>query len=521
MISVMLMAVSLLVGQSGVSSTLDINQVKIGETATATVTYTIPAGSPASVKVLDALVYAEYQYGNRANFTLVKRIDSTDSQGRRVAIFHTSYKFVTGDPVGKWTVRSKFRDQTGGWFIDSFNQPLTILKADGTPPPAPTGSTGSTGTTGVTGSTAATGSSGSTGSTGVTGTTSATGTTGATGSTAATGSTGSTGPVTPPATGDWLSTKANKIVKSDGSVWMGRGANLMDTRGCAACASVTTRSRVDEVKRRLDELVKWGANFVRLTLESEAGSSYANYKPITEDPQYLADIKEIADYAATKPGLYIEVSLWVDSTFSTTPVAGWPTAQTIEVWKILAATLKDNPRVMFGIVNEPQMNFGGTYDAQVWTAMNNAVQAIRDTEARLGAKQHIVVVQGVGGWSRILKYYLNHPIAAGNGANVAYEVHVYDAASEFKSMFEDPSLILPVIIGEFAPASGYMTLAETQLMMDKADALRVPWLAWAFHMRCPPNMLVDNSNWGCGVGMTLTPTEWGQQVKTQLAKPLP
>jgi hypothetical protein len=301
---------------------------------------------------------------------------------------------------------------------------------------------------------------------------------------------------------------------------MGRGANLMDTRGCAACASVTGPERVTEVKRRMDELVRWGANFIRLTLESELNAPYANYRPITQDSQYLADIKSITDYAATKPGLYIEVSLWIDSSFSTTPRVGWPTAQTIETWKILTTTLKDNPRVMFGLVNEPQNNFDGSYDVQAWTAMNNCVQAIRDTEAAIGSKQHIVVVQGLGGWSRILKYYLTHPIAAGQGKNVAYEVHVYDPVSEFKVMFEDPSLILPVIIGEYGPATGYMSMADTQTLMTRAEALKVPYLAWAFHQRCPPNLIVDIAGYGCGINMTLTPTPWGQQLKNQLAIPL-
>lgn len=395
-----------------------------------------------------------------------------------------------------WTIRTKYQNQTGSWITGESTLLLSVVKP-GTvtqpPVPAPTGSTG---------------------------------TTGATGPTAPTATTGVTGPTSQPPVvvypqGEWLGTAGSKIVKSDGTIWMGRGANLMDTRGCAACASVTTHSRVDEVKRRLDLLSSWGANFIRLTLESQANSSYANYRPVSQDPQFLADIKEICDYAMTKPGLYVEVSLWIDSSFSISPVAGWPTAGTIAEWKILVGALKDNPRVMFGLVNEPQQNYSGTYDAQVWTAMNNAIQAIRDTETALGSQKHLIAVQGTGGWSRFLKYYTTHPITAGGGANVIYEVHVYDPATEFKTMFEDPSFILPVIIGEFGPATGYMTLAETQLLMDRAEALKVPYLAWAFHQRCPPNLLVDTVGYGCGINMTLTPSPWGQQLKTQFSKPLP
>ncbi len=54
-------------------------------------------------------------------------------------------------------------------------------------------------------------------------------------------------------------------------------------------------------------------------------------------------------------------------------------------------------------------------------------------------------------------------------------------------------------------------------LMARAETAGVSYLAWTFHMRCPPNLLVDNSNGGCGVGMTLTPTDWGTQLKTRLA----
>lgn len=383
-----------------------------------------------------------------------------------------------------WTLRNKYRIQNGSWSTDSTAKVIFTVVKEGTittPPPAPTGPTGVTGTSGPT---------------------------------------GVTGPLPAPVVGEWLSTKANKIVKSDGTVWMGRGANLFDTRGCNACS--TKAPNVDEVKRRIDEIVKWGGTFIRLALESGLDSSLVNYRPITQDAQYLADIKTITDYVMTKPGLYMEVSLWIDSSFSNTPVVGWPTATTIETWKILTKTLNANPRLMFGLVNEPQNNFSGSYDAQCWTAMNNTVQAIRDVEASLGTTRHLIAVQGTRAWSRILTYYMTHPITAGGGANIVYETHVYDGQADFNELFVNPSQVLPVIIGEFGPVDwAGMFLPDTQAMMDKADALKVPWLAWSFHGRCPPNLIVDNSSGGCGVGMVLNPTPWGQQVKTQLAKPLP
>ena len=46
----------------------------------------------------------------------------------------------------------------------------------------------------------------------------------------------------------------------------------------------------------------------------------------------------------------------------------------------------------------------------------------------------------------------------------------------------------------------------------------LPWTAWAFHMRCPPNLIVDSSGGGCGVGIELDPTPWGAVLKDRIAK---
>lgn len=74
-----------------------------------------------------------------------------------------------------------------------------------------------------------------------------------------------------------------------------------------------------------------------------------------------------------------------------------------------------------------------------------------------------------------------------------------------------------MVIGEFGPSG--MTEANAVALMASAEAHGVPYLAWTFHMRCPPNLIVDDSNGGCGGGMTLTPTSWGTALKTRLATP--
>jgi len=312
----------------------------------------------------------------------------------------------------------------------------------------------------------------------------------------------------------WLHTSGNHIYTADDQVWKGRGANLHDTRSCNACT--WSAPDVGEVKRRADELIdNWGANFVRLDLESYASADgRTHWAGLLVDSAYFDDIKEIVAYITAKAGVYVLASLWVDPTFTN---MGWPTASTIDEWVALAGAFLDNPKVLYGLCNEPQSNFDGSLDSQVWTAMNDAVAAIRTVEDNAGKPHHIITAQGTGGWSRRLDYYVTHPITAGGGANIAYEVHVYDPQSSFQSEWVTPAQSIPVVIGEYGPASGYMTEADCTALMQQARTNNVPHLAWTFHMRCDPSLLVDNSGGGCGVGMTLTPTSWGNVLKTGLA----
>jgi len=292
-------------------------------------------------------------------------------------------------------------------------------------------------------------------------------------------------------------------------VFRGRGANIHDTRSCNACT--WSAPDVAEVQRRIDLLVDgWGANFMRLTLESYASADgRTHWQGLREDSAYLNDVVTIVDYIGSKPGAYVMVSLWIDPTFTT---EGWPSSETAEVWRSLVGAIGGKSHVMFGLVNEPENNFDGSQDAQVWQSMNDTVQAIRDEESQLGIPHHVVAVQGTGAWARRLEYYVSHPITAGGGENIAYEVHVYDPASAYQSMFVDPAQTLPVIIGEFGTEA-------PETLMDLATANDIPHLAWTFHMRCPPNLLVDNSSAGCGSGMTLEPSSWGTTIKDRFALP--
>ena len=57
--------------------------------------------------------------------------------------------------------------------------------------------------------------------------------------------------------------------------------------------------------------------------------------------------------------------------------------------------------------------------------------------------------------------------------------------------------------------------------MTQAESLQIPYTGWTFHMRCPPNLLIDHSGGGCGVGMNLEPTSWGTLLRNQLTDTTP
>jgi len=325
----------------------------------------------------------------------------------------------------------------------------------------------------------------------------------------------------------WLATSGNHIVSSDGNIWVGRGANLQDTRSCGAGTSVAGSPLTDddtglnEVKRRVDALTgEWNASFIRLTLESRRGQD--NY---LNDANYRSLVKQIVDYIGTKPGVYVLVSIWLDPSLD---AKGLPTDATNKILDQLARDFYGNSHVMFGVSNEPEENYDGAQDAQVWDRMNSAVATIRAAEASLGSNRHIVTVQGTREWARDLSYYVTHPITAGNGVNVAYETHVYNSPSDYDSLFVAPGKTLPVILGEFGPINDEFhkaNLDDIQTLMNKANDSQISYLAWTFHQDCSPNLISDKpgQSWSKnaeidGLGMPLNPTDFGTLLKNDLQK---
>jgi hypothetical protein len=325
----------------------------------------------------------------------------------------------------------------------------------------------------------------------------------------------------------WLTTKGNKIVTSDGKPFHGRGANLHDTRSCNACTY--SPPNPDGLVKWSDELIdNWHANFIRFLLEAyPSAGGRTQWKSLVDDPGYYKDIQTVVNHMTSKPGVYVMVTLFLDPSMVPDGQmhAEWPTDSTQPVYKMLAEAFVDNPQVLFGLMNEPHDD--ASQNDALAAIFTKSIQTIRDVEKAHGSPQHIVVAQATQGYARDLSYWVAHPLTVEGGTNIAYETHPYNHTSDFDMLFVQPSKKIPVIIGEFG-ISDYQTLDEAKQLMQTAEANEVPYIAWNFHQRCPPNLLQDMGGTGydgCGFNGAGTiykwppTTDWGQAVKDHLAQP--
>ena len=332
--------------------------------------------------------------------------------------------------------------------------------------------------------------------------------------------------------GDGLKVVGNHLVyASSGANFHGRGANLHDTRSCNACSYMPADPA--GVNRWSDELVDhWHANLVRFLLSAKVApfnQSEIQWQNLVDDPAYFADIQTNVNYLTAKPGVYVLVTLFADPTIKDNTNAfdsEWPSSagDSNSRYIKLAEAFADNSHVLFGLTNEPHIEFANDnmvapHEAALAAVYQDAIAAIRGVEDAHHVAHHVVVVQAPLGYARDLSYFIAHPLT---GDQIAYEIHPYNAQADFASLITGPSATLPIIIGEYGEA-GAMTAADVQQMWTVAEAAEVPYIAWNFHMRCPPNLLQDTASDGCGLSATtgydFPRTPYGELVFAHLQTP--
>jgi Cellulase (glycosyl hydrolase family 5) len=322
-----------------------------------------------------------------------------------------------------------------------------------------------------------------------------------------------------------LKIDGNHIVyASSGINFHGRGANLHDTRSCSACSFAPADPA--GLNRWSDELTDvWHANLVRFLLSAKAApfnQSEVQWKNLVDDPAYLADIVTNVTHLTAKPGVYVLVTLFADPTIKDNNGdfdSEWPSSlgDSNTRYTALAEALVDDPHVLFGLTNEPHTDT--QHEADLATVYEHAITAIRAVEDAHGVAHHIIVAQAPVGYARDVSYFVAHPLS---GDQIAYEIHPYDHQVDFMAHITTPSASLPLIIGEYGETPE-MSDADITQMWSVAEAAEVPYIAWNFHARCPPNLLQDTSSDGCGLsastGYDFPRTPYGDLVFAHLQTP--
>ncbi len=329
------------------------------------------------------------------------------------------------------------------------------------------------------------------------------GTGGSAGAGGSAGSGGSTG--VPPA--GWLYTSGSQILQSNGktgTAWMGRGVNTDDIFLCEYNYQLWMSSAGSEqaLTSMLSGLITdWKPNFIRISLSMASDPVTTSW--LSNPAQYKTPMTNVINGLGANAGVYVLVTLRSDASMGMQDqvdgdpeATGIPTSGTNVTYRALVDTFANKSFVLFGISNEPGGNKQS--NATIRSAMDHAVGVIRAEEDKLGVPHHIVSVQG-NGWTSDISFYANAPLSYDN---VVYEVHGYPPPASSYTYAN-----LPVIVGE------YGSLPDAKAFYQDVEQKQIPNLAWDFDAfsDCAPDLLTVTHD-----ASTLTPTAWGNTVKSYL-----
>lgn len=350
----------------------------------------------------------------------------------------------------------------------------------------------------------------------------------------------------------WLYTSGNKIFISDGDpstpdeIFVGRGANVYDSRNNGRWMNPQSVAKRDEyfekTKDIYDELIdEWGANFVRLCLDSRkevdvSANNWTFASSFIYDDIYMNQIEELVQYLDDK-GVYVMITSWTEPTITKVepqnpvdgvtyyPAEGVPSPDTMPRLYLLANRLAKYKNVIFAACNEPEGAGNGNADEEnfIFQQMSTAVEVIRQAEADAGAPQHVIAIQGTRSYARKVTYYLDHPITAAGGTNIAYEIHAYyhnevvnnvardekfpAGTLKYDAYIVEPSRKYPIIVGEYG--LGNTNSAEDLAdLFEIFDTYHISSTGWIFSDSGAPTLLYDLNSY--------TPTPWGEILKEWL-----
>ncbi len=304
-----------------------------------------------------------------------------------------------------------------------------------------------------------------------------------------------------------LKTDGPRLIDSDGKdVWL-QGVNVPSLEW-----SDGGESLLQSIVVAIDD---WKANIIRLPVSGERWAKGEPYRALVDQ----------CVLAASSRGAYLLLDLHGYRAPSDADIAFWVSA---------AARYKDQPGVIYGLLNEP---FGTSWE--IWKnggeitdkksdAPGNDQQTVSHTSPGLqkvadavrGTGAHNVMVIGGLDWAYDLSGVIAGSAIEDHGGNgIIYDSHVYYWKSGWQHSFLDIAAKYPVILGEvgcdiknlsFIPPERFenpYTWAPDMLACIQKN--HVHWTGWSFHPGASPAMLQDMK--------TYAPTPyWGSFAKAAL-----
>jgi len=308
-----------------------------------------------------------------------------------------------------------------------------------------------------------------------------------------------------------LKVSGNKLVTADGkTVWL-QGMNV-----CGLEWLPEGNNPVWSVHVAIDD---WKASVIRLPVMDSFWFGRGKGKFVSNDQEAYRAIVDQAIKVAAGKGAYIVLDLHRYLT---------PDDRCVEFWKDAAARYKNNPAVLFDIMNEPHdttwdiWRNGGelvTKGKDARTIQSVGMQGLVDAVRGTGAK-NIIVAGGLGYAFDLTGIVKGYALDDKGGNGIMYATHFYNWHKGWAKHFMEVAARYPILVGECGADPHKMNFIPAKDQEDPytwaPDAIgfiqknHLNWTAWCLHTRATPNMLLDFDYY--------TPTPfWGAFVKDALA----
>jgi len=311
-----------------------------------------------------------------------------------------------------------------------------------------------------------------------------------------------------------IKASGNRLVTADGKdVWL-QGVNICNLS-----------IRPDEEHKILWSvhvaLDDWKANVIRFPVLDSFWFGKGRGKMTDNDQEAYRAIADKAIKIAAGKGAYIVFDLHRYLT---------PDDSCVAFWKDAAARYKNNPAVLFDILNEPHdttwevWRNGGPVetkqkDGTSKTVQGVGMQALVDAVRGTGAK-NIIVAGGLGYAFDLTGIVNGYALDDKGGNGIMYATHFYNWHGGWDKHIMGTAAKYPVLVGECGADVNKMNFIPANKQEDPytwvPDAIgfiqknHLNWTAWCFHTRATPDLLLDWDYY--------TPTPfWGAFVKDALA----